>query len=50
MKKKYKIAVVLTATGLSLFAAHAFWGQIGVALLFGTPLVLIPFIYLLKEA
>ncbi len=49
MKRGQKTAVILAATGLSLFAAHAFWGQIGIALLVATPLVLVPFIYLLKE-
>ena len=49
MKRGYKAAALGTAIGLSVFGAHVLWGQIGVALLLATPLVLVPFIYLLKE-
>lgn len=49
MKRGHKAALVVVISGISFFTAHAFWGQIGVGLLIGVPLVLIPFVYLFKK-
>ena len=49
MKKRHKTAVALTTIGGSCFVAHVLWGQIGVAVLVGLPLLLIPFAYLYRH-